>query len=302
VHLRRYFQYLKERFPFEQFVMLSLFFASAAGTGAQMHRNNGIFHPGSLLLATAALYLFLLRLRFFDEFKDFEHDSRYYKNRPVCRGLVTLKELRFGIYAVLALECLIAGISGISSIILFFASLLYSLLMFEEFFLREWLRKHFAVYFISHELLIFPLFLYLMSLNGMPAAGLRQSYFWLLAAFLGFNLFLLEITRKIRPESEEIESRDTYSARYGIKGSALLAFAISAASLALSQYLESTADLGGGWAGVFRFTAFAYFSYTLCIFVKRADRKSTMDMFYASIAYTFVSLSVFVFKCVYELL
>jgi len=300
--LHKYFQYFKERFPFTQFIPLSLVFSAVAGLGTQVYLNHGSIHLESIGYTAAALFLFLLRLRFFDEFKDFNHDLKYYRNRPVSRGLVKLKELHYGIYFVLAIESIIAYNAGNTAIVFFVVALVYSLLMLKEFFLQKWLRRHFTLYYISHELLIFPLFLYLMSLNGMTASGLRQPYFWLLAAFLGCNLFLMEITRKIRPKTEEIESRDTYSSQYGIAGSAILAFAVSVVAFGIAFYLETITGLGGEWIGSFRFIAFAFLFYTLLIFVRRADGRCVHYLFYASIMYTFISLATFLLKCIYGLL
>ena len=192
--------------------------------------------PGNfktVLLTTVALFLFFLRLRLFDEFKDAEHDRIHYPSRPVPRGLVKLKQLRTVIFLIVFGEICISVSGGRSSSLLFLASFLYSLLMLKEFFVKQWLRAHFTIYVVSHELLVFPLFFYLYSLSGLTLENTTHPYFWLLTLFLGAQLFLLEVTRKIRPKEMEQTSRDTYTAQYGMRTTTVLVLAVASTALGL---------------------------------------------------------------------
>lgn len=231
--LVRFYQYLKERFPLKDFIPLSVVFAVIVGVCVQVCIYGYVKNLWSISVGFLAFLLFLLRLRLFDEFKDFEHDSRYYPTRPVPRGLITLNELKLFILLILCMEMLLAICKGCGSLILFFLALYYSLLMFKEFFAREWLRKHFTVYITSHEILVFPLFFYIFALNGMTISHIGQIYFWVLAFFLGCQLFLLEVARKIRPLEFEIPSRDTYTAQYGIAGASALIICLGIAVILL---------------------------------------------------------------------
>ncbi len=234
----RFCQYLEERFPLKDFIPLSVVFAVTVGMCVQVGICGYVKSPWSISAGFFAFLLFLLRLRLFDEFKDFEHDSLYYSTRPVPRGLITLQELKLFILLTLCVEILLATSKGASSLILFFLAFIYSLLMFKEFFVKKWLRQHFTAYIIVHEILVFPLFFYIFSLNGMPVAHIGQIYFWVLALFFGCQLFLLEVVRKIRPTELEIPSRDTYTAQYGIKRASVLVICLGIIVILLKVFVE----------------------------------------------------------------
>lgn len=236
----RFRRYLKERFPLKDFIPLALVFAATGGICIQVHMYGEVRNVLSLICGFFAFLLFLLRLRIFDEFKDFEHDSKYYPSRPVPRGLVTLNELKLFILPLLCMEMLLAISMGRSSFMLFSLSLVYSLLMFKEFFAREWLRQHFTIYIISHEILALPLFLYIFALNGMALSSIGQIYFWAIAFFLGCQLFLLEVARKVRPIELEIPSHDTYTAQYGAGGASALIICLGIVIAILKIYIEKT--------------------------------------------------------------
>lgn len=236
----KFHRYLKERFPLKDFIPLALIFAAAGGICIQVYVYGEVKNVLYLICGFFAFLLFLLRLRIFDEFKDFEHDAKYYPSRPVPRGLITLNELKSFVLPLLCMEMLLAISKGHSSFILFSLSLIYSLLMFKEFFAREWLRQHFTTYVISHEILALPLFLYIFALNGMALSNIGQVYFWAMAFFLGCQLFLLEVARKIRPLELEIPSRDTYTAQYGINGASGLIICLGIVIAILKIYIEKS--------------------------------------------------------------
>lgn len=236
----RFYRYLIERFPPKDFIPLSIVFAFTGGFAAQIYIGRDLHKISALLSGSLAFFLFLLRLRLFDEFKDFEHDVRYYPDRPVPRGLVTLKELTVLIFIVLGIEFFLAFLNGRLAMIFFLAAFSYSLLMFKEFFVNDWIRQHFSIYIVSHEILVFPLFFYLFVLNSMPPEHLGKMYFWFLAVFLGGQLFLLEVVRKIRPKELEVGSRDTYTAQYGIGGASALLVFLGLMIIGLDFYIGKT--------------------------------------------------------------
>ncbi|MEI8123577.1 MAG: hypothetical protein WCG60_00195 [bacterium] len=117
--LNRIFKYLDERFNLLQFISLSLILAGFIGVSTQLY----LFNKISLLpifLSTVALFLFLFRLRIFDEFKDYSHDIKHYPNRPISNGLVTLKELRLIFFPAIFLEIILALYLGKNYFYIFF--------------------------------------------------------------------------------------------------------------------------------------------------------------------------------------
>lgn len=225
-NLRAAKEYLEARFPLSNFIPLSMLLATCAVVvhGHYSHTYPGLF---SYALAFFALLLFLLRLRLFDEIKDYEHDSQYYPHRPVQKNIVTIGGIRRMILIILIGECSIAVMSGnTDTYVLFLFSIMYSFLMFKEFFVRDWLRRRFSLYIFLHELLVIPLFAYIASFGGSVLQAIGREYFIFLLLFLGSSIFLLEIGRKIRDRGEEEEAMDTYSSQYGIMGASFLIFVI----------------------------------------------------------------------------
>ncbi|HNW44205.1 MAG TPA: hypothetical protein PKI19_06850 [Elusimicrobiales bacterium] len=277
----KYLQYLSERFPPQQFVLLAGLLAAAAGICLQVQaRGPGlVFQP--VALAFAALLFFLFRLRLFDELKDYAHDLRFYPGRPLQRGLLKTGDIVRLIFLSLAVEIFVAVYAGATSFIYFSASLAYSLLMFREFFVREWLRERFTLYIFSHELLAVPLFFYVAALQGYGPELYRDPFVWTVTLFLGCQLFFLEISRKMRPPELENEARDTYTAQYGICGASVLLAATGAAALALGYFACD------GRAPVYAaaLAPFAWFLYAIAGFARRPDGPGAKAVFNAAVLY-----------------
>ena len=219
-------EYLRARFPLSSFVPLSIILAVCA-VAVNGHYSGTPGDSFSYILGFSALFLFLLRLRLFDEVKDYEHDSKYYPHRPVQRNVVTIRGIRKAIATILIAESGIALVAGnTDTAILFLVSVAYSILMYKEFFVRDWLRRRFSAYIFLHELLVLPLFAYVASFGGPVIRGIGNEYFILLLLFLGASIFSLEIARKVRDRGNEEAAMDTYSSQYGIAGAALLLFAV----------------------------------------------------------------------------
>lgn len=296
--LRKYYQYSKERFPLGQFIPLSVIFALSASFGTQTYIYGKLGNFRTIFVTAAALFLFFLRLRLFDEFKDAEHDAMHYPSRPVPRGLIKLQELRTVIWFLIAGELGISALGGRVSSFLFLASLLYSLLMWKEFFVRTWLREHFTLYVVSHELLVFPLFFYLYSLNGLTLEKTTHSYFWLLTLFLGAQLFLLEVTRKIRPKEMEQASRDTYTAQYGVRITTALVLAIASMVLAFELVIEKRLFGSIPFLSYVPMPLAVWFLIAMLRFVWQSSEEHARQAFHASIWLVFVMTLSFTFTLI----
>ncbi|MGD0976893.1 MAG: UbiA family prenyltransferase [Minisyncoccia bacterium] len=223
--VKRIIKYSNERFP----IILCLTTASVVfssfviSTGKLVPEINTNFVVG---FVTGLLYLFHIRL--FDELKDFEHDSKYYPKRPVIRGLLSLNEIK-NIAIVAILFEFIANLFVPTKVFLFFLILFaYSAVCRYEFFISDLLRRNFFVYNILHYFQMSLVVVYLYILAGVDLRHLDKL---LILHFIFTNLTftLIEWARKMRIISEENESKDTYSARLGIRGVSLV-FLIMAAS------------------------------------------------------------------------
>lgn len=144
--VRRLWVYQNERVPIiALFIMGWVLYAAVASATQQ------VFNWGQVLLATTLSTLYFIQIRLNDEPKDFEHDTRYHTGRPVQRGLVTLWELRNVRRAVVVLFLGVGGLSGSPTIVaLVLAQQACAYLTQKEFFVRDWLRRHFIAYQLLH--------------------------------------------------------------------------------------------------------------------------------------------------------
>jgi len=179
-----------------------------------------VWNTHHLLLTGLAMYLYLLQLRITDEYKDFDHDRKFYPLRPVSRGLVSLPELGRLLVLVIILELILVSKQG--SFFWFLILESYAFVMSHEFWAKQWMKNHFSSNILLHELSVIPLFIYLFSFNQRIVLSPQVL---LTAVFLGLNFFLLEIGRKIRPKYELVGD-DTYLEQYGFTGTVLLSGAV----------------------------------------------------------------------------
>ncbi|MEX0616425.1 MAG: UbiA family prenyltransferase [Candidatus Woykebacteria bacterium] len=282
--LKRGFIYLSERFPLYQFVTLSLIFGLHASLFAQVF-SEGSYKLERGLLSCLALFLFLFRLRLFDEFKDFEHDKEHYATRPVPRGLISLSELRSLVFIIFALELILSLYSGGAAFVFFIIALSYSLLLLKEFFAKYWLKKHFTVYIAVHEVLAIPIFFYLYSINIKSFDFLTNYLFTAHSLLLTASFFSLEVARKIRPKTLEIPSKDTYTAQYGIDGASKLLAGLSALSLIFSVFISIVAKSTSLIPLLPALVCFLYLAVVINKFKEKPNVKTSKKVFFCSIIY-----------------
>lgn len=235
---RNYRLYLAERFPlalngFLAFLLYSCTLLASA-------RMLGMPVPGPLpfLAGYAWLVCLFYHLRVLDDIKDKEADVAAYPGRVLSRGLVTYRQLAVTGLIAIAVETALAAYLGPKILILHFITLAYSLLMFKEFFIREWLKKHLFWYGISHMLIMACMDFTILQMPSGHGPLVRIPDFFLFA-FLGFCMtFSLEVARKIRVPEAEMPGADSYSKVIGIPGSMLLAMGFQAGVFALAFLLR----------------------------------------------------------------
>ena len=220
---RRFWIYQKERFPvFQTGMLIAAFTFSAAAYSRILRGEPGFLQPYWLLAGIFTAFGFFLLLRLFDEFKDREDDAKFRPYRPVPRGLVSLKEIGWGIVITIALMVLVNLILMPVMIWALLLGLLYILLMWREFFVPEWLRRHPFAYLVSHMLVMPLIDFYTTGLDWLNANAPmpRGLFLFLIVTFL--NGCVIEIGRKIRAPQDEEEGVETYSVLLGSKQAAYL--------------------------------------------------------------------------------
>jgi 4-hydroxybenzoate polyprenyltransferase len=267
--LKRFIKYQSERFPF-----LIIIFTTAAVIFSSFTIAVGEFNFGkTTVVAFITSLLFMFHIRLFDELKDFEHDLKYYPDRPVSRGLMSVNEIRNLSMCVIAIEILINVFDPIGILLLFIVALCYSLIARKEFFVRKWLREHFFTYNLAHYVQISLLLIYFYSLAGAtlwPPSRLLIFHFF----FTNFTLILLEWARKMRPSFEENESRDTYSARLGIVGVSFAFAAIGATTFLLFYAIKVTSG-SAAFFMIYAWIALALLVATILVYAIKKTKASS---------------------------
>lgn len=225
---RRLSAYLAERFPlFGHGVLIAAYYSSNQFLARTLtHPGEPMSYDFSTLLGALTLLLFFFHLRVFDEHKDYAEDLVHYPHRVLQSGIITLNELKIlGVIAI-AGEITFSLIGGPAAFVSWFLAFLFSILMLEEFFVRDWLKRHFLVYAISH-LLVMPL-LSLMVFSFATWIWPTEVPFWYLVySWVGFFVtFNWEVSRKIRAPEDEIEGVETYTRVFGTYGAAYIVLLI----------------------------------------------------------------------------
>lgn len=184
--------YLSERFP------LAITSVHSLATAAFLVGiSSGELSWQVLVLIAFGFFFFMLRMRVTDEFKDSSHDDSNYPDRPVQRGIISRNQLiAIGVIS-LAIEIFSAlAASFIANNLAaswWYALIIgYSVLTRFEFFVPEFLDRHFNLYFLSHQaiFLIYPIWVFSMFRTEITgySLGLGVAFVFLMAS--------MEIMRK----------------------------------------------------------------------------------------------------------
>jgi 4-hydroxybenzoate polyprenyltransferase len=260
--LKNFLAYLNERFPPIANVLLILtYYSSNQFLAFALTRPGPVMHyDHSSFLGMLMLVSFFFHIRVFDEHKDYEEDCRYFPNRVLQRGLVTLRHLKIAGAIAIATEVVIAALRGPQALTAWAIAFGFSLLMLREFFARDFLKRHFLVYATSHMLIMPLLSLLVFSFATRRWPWEAPPWFWVYA-FVGFFVtFNWEVSRKIRAPEQEIDGVESYTKIFGTFGAAYLVLIIRAIDTALVAAV-------GHHLGVSRWFYLALVAlYAVCLF------------------------------------
>lgn len=224
--IKRFWQYQNERIP-----ILPLFFIITL-----LCFSISNFSDASFITIIAAAVLsttYLVQIRASDEHKDFEHDNKFYPERPIQRGLITLKELANVKLFCVCLFLLLCIASGSTQVIMLgLIQQGYAFLTRKEFYLRDWLRPKFFAYNLIHYFQLLILTLLILSFIGIQ----QSSDIWRLFIYGVLMIFTIDIARKIRQQDFD-KAEDTYSAVMGRAGSIILFITWSLATTLWTLYI-----------------------------------------------------------------
>jgi 4-hydroxybenzoate polyprenyltransferase len=216
--MKRWITFFHERAPLPAVLMIG------AGVSASGVYLAGPFNLRAFLIGLLAQALFLVLLRVMDERKDFEKDKVAHPQRPLPRGLLSVAEVERAIPilagALLALA-LAAGVvvNPIAGGFLAVGAV-YLWLMYKEFYVGEALANYPLVYALSHQIIEYPIYGFVVVLvrPDLAFSGRMVSY---IAMNIGASM-TFEIARKLDPKAPPILK--TYLSLYGpAKTAALIA-------------------------------------------------------------------------------
>lgn len=273
--------YLKERFPVLAYGVLIFSFYSSNQFLAHALTAPGepMRYSWSSLAGAVVLACFLLHLRIFDDHKDYAGDCRYYPDRALQRGVVSLGELKFVAAAAIMAELTLAAASGPAAVMAVIAALAFSVLMLKEFFAAEFLERHFLLYASVHMLVTPLLGLVVFSFATGQFFWQAPPWYWLYSLVGFFVAFNWEISRKIRAPSEERDGVDSYTKQFGVFGAAYMVLVVRCIDTALVYLVAWRLDLSVAFyaliAAAFVVSFIGFLNYRLDPTPTNARRMST---------------------------
>ncbi len=278
---RRFSAYLKERFPLSNNGILIVCYYSSNQFLAQVLTNEGhaIHYSLRSLLGAITVLCVFFHLRVFDEHKDYEEDCRYYPERILSRGLISLRHLKYLVSCAIFIELTMGIVLGGPALISVLSVLLFSFLMLKEFFIRDWLKRHFLTYAFSHMLIMPLIALMIFSFTKRMFPWQAPAWFWVYA-FVGFFVTSnWEISRKIRAPEDEIQGVDSYSKIFGTYGAAYLVVIIRIVDSVMVAFVGFHIGLSpwfyGALIGLFLIMLIGLYQFRFYTNAKTAKRMET---------------------------
>ena len=257
--IKRWWIFSKERFPLLRHILLIIFYVSANALIAFNSSSlNAVITYKGVMCAIAVLFIFF-HLRIFDEIKDYKNDLVVHKDRPLARGLITVREAKQVAACLIVLELCLAILINRAAFIAAMCTVLYSLIMYKEFFIGKWLRPRMATYALTHTLVSCWMSLFVYSaVTGLGFWTITKWYgMFVLVNWMIFNIF--EFGRKTFGKDEEKDLVESYSKRLGPLRAAFNVVFMATVALYVAFKLGDALDLS------FLYTALMYVLYGLTL-------------------------------------
>ena len=241
--IKRWLIFIRERFPLLRHVLLIVFYTAAnALVGLTSASLNTIPAHKGILCVMVILAIFF-HLRVFDEIKDYKNDLIAHKDRPLARGLISVTQAKQVALSLILLELCLAFFIGRAAFIAAIFTVVYSLIMYKEFFIGDWLRPKMAAYALTHTLVSCWMSVFMFSaVTGLNFWKIPKVYgMFVLVNWMIFNIF--EFGRKTFGKEEEDELIESYSKRLGPIRAALNVVIMATVSMYAAYKLWSIFNL-----------------------------------------------------------
>jgi 4-hydroxybenzoate polyprenyltransferase len=263
--LYRLYTYQKERFPLQVLIFTTLAVVLSSLAVISISSPAISNYTLEIILSFAAGLIFMFNVRVLDEIKDLHFDNEHHKDRPIQRGIISVKTLTIiNIFAVIIL----ITISIFSSLYAFFfliIALIYSFIAGKDFFFGERIRKRFFLY---NFLCLMQLFFFQIHLYALmtPKINFLDALLYIHFFFVILNAGILEIGRKLKIKSNEGTGKDTYSSRMGKRSSSFLFLIISIIAFAVFLWLISGMTQNP-WLAISGFISLLMVMFSLVIYL-----------------------------------
>lgn len=218
---KNFYLYQSKRFPI---IVLGLSFlpailSSGAVVAVQVETK---FVVTALIVSLA----YLLHVRIIDEFRDYEHDLKHHKDRPVSTGVITLKELRVVDWLAVTVVPLASLYASFEALLIVVAMLFYSYFARKEFFLGMQFRRYFYLYNAVNlvQMFLLQILVYSIASPSFSLTTLVTVHF----LFTATGTVIFEFLRKVKSPGQDGTGKDTYTWFLGFNNALLIyaAFAI----------------------------------------------------------------------------
>ena len=201
---KSFYLYQKERFPVTVLGLsfLPAILSSGAVVAAQVEFK-------FVLISLTVSIAYLLHVRIIDEFRDYEHDLKHHKDRPVSSGIITLKELKIIDWLAIVAVLLASLYSSREALLIAVVMLFYSYFARREFFLGLQFRKHFYLYNTVNlvQMLFLQVLVYTIANLSFSFTALVTVHF----LFTTTGTVIFEFLRKVKSPGLDGTGKDTYT-------------------------------------------------------------------------------------------
>ena len=260
--VQRLWVYQAERFPLAKTVPLLACFSAASITVSAVLSDRPLPGISAYIIGFLLVFILFFQLRVADEVKDGDDDARYRPERPIPRGLVTLRLIVSLGVVTIPLGVILALIHGAGLIWLLLLTWAWLAAMTFEFGVPAWLKARPILYLLSHMAIMPLIDLMLTGIEWLPHESAAPAL-WLFIALSFSNGCVLEIGRKLWSPQNERVGVDTYSGLWGPKHAAhvWLVFAGISAALLIGVGIAT------GFALAFAMVTFV--GFTACLYAAR---------------------------------
>ena len=174
---------------------------------------------------------YLFHNRVADDKRDFEFDMKYYPDRDLQKGIISMSFLERASFLMIGLMIIISVLMGQLSIMFFLPLLFYTILAKKDFFFPDNFKiKYLFTYNILNmlQILLLQIFIYVSILDDLILDNILLFHI-LLVFILSIQV---EITRKTKPNTSK--GNELYSDRLGMKGAILLWIFFGVGSMVIS--------------------------------------------------------------------